>query len=154
LTPPQRELVREQMQWLSARTARPVANEIVWGHNLVEPPADKVALVDDLKRWGMTALATDYAPVGGWSREPDLGRGGGRLLSARRFGLPLDAVLQAHVPFLDPRLPRDVDLRNQFWWALAGGARAFYIECAYNFTHFSNRGLLTWDLHEQADGRC
>jgi hypothetical protein len=154
LTPPQRDLVREQMQWLCARTARPVANEIVWGHNLVEPPADKVALIDDLKRWGMGALATDYAPVGGWSREPDLSRWEGRLLAARRFGLPLEAVLQAHVPFLDPRLPRDVELRNQFWWALAGGARAFYFECAYNFTHFSNRGLLTWDLHEQPDGRC
>jgi hypothetical protein len=156
LTPAERDLVREQMQWLGARTRRPLANEIVWGHNLVEPPADKIALIEDLKRWGMTALATDYAPIGGWTRDrdPDLGRWEGRLRAAGRFGLPLEAVLQAHVPFLDPRVPRDVELRNQYWWALAGGARAFYFECAYNFTHFSNRGLLTWDLNEQSDGRC
>jgi hypothetical protein len=154
LAPAERELVRVQMLWLRAHTSKPVANEVVWGHNLVEPPADKVALVDDLKRWGMSALATDYAPVGGWVRQPELSRWEGRLLAVRRFDLPLEAVLQAHVPFLDPQVPRDVELRSQFWWALAGGARAFYFECAYNFTHFSNRGLLTWDLREQSDGRC
>jgi hypothetical protein len=154
LTPAQRDLVREQMRWICALTDKPVVNEIVWGHNLVEPPEDKIALIDDLKSWGMSALATDYAPVGGWSREPDLSRWERRLLAARRFGLPLEAVLQAHVPFLDPRVPSDIELRSQFWWAVAGGARAFYFECAYNFTHFSNRGLLTWDLSEQGDGRC
>ncbi len=154
LTPAQRDLVREQMRWICGRTHKPVVNEVVWGHNLVDPPDDKIALIDDLKSWGMTALATDYAPIGGWTRQPDLTRWEGRLLAARRFGLPLEAVLQAHVPFLDPRVPRDVEMRSQFWWALAGGARAFYFECAYNFTHFSNRGLLTWDLREQGDGRC
>jgi hypothetical protein len=154
LTPAQHDLVREQMRWICGRTDKPVANEVVWGHNLVEPPADKVALIDDLKSCGMTALATDYAPIGGWSQKPDLSRWEGRLRAAQRFGLPLEAVLQAHVPFLEPRVPRDVELRSQFWWALAGGARAYYFECAYNFTHFSNRGLLTWDLREQADGRC
>jgi hypothetical protein len=154
LTPAQRDLVREQMRWICNRTDKPVANEIVWGHNLVEPPADKIALIDDLKSWGMTALATDYAPIGGWSQKPEFSRWEGRLRAAQRFDLPLEAVLQAHVPFLEPQVPRDVELRSQFWWAVAGGARALYFECAYSFTHFSNRGLLTWDLREQADGRC
>jgi hypothetical protein len=156
LSPAQRELVRAQMRLVGehARRGRPLANEVVWGHNLVEPPADKIALIEELKSWGMTALATDYAPIGGWSREPDPSRWEGRLRAAQRFKLPLEAVLQAHVPFLEPRVPTDLEVRNQYWWALAGGARAFYFDCAYNFTHFSNRGLLTWDLREQDDGRC
>ena len=37
--------------------------------------------------------------------------------------------------------------------ALAGGTHGFYVEASYNFTHLSMRGLLTWDLQPQPDGR-
>jgi hypothetical protein len=42
---------------------------------------------------------------------------------------------------------------NEFWWAVAGGARAFIFETAYLFTHISVRGILGWDLHPLPDGR-
>jgi len=154
LTPEQRALVEQQMRWLRSVSGKPIANEIVWGHNVAEMPAVKAQLITDLKSWGMNAVAHDYAPVGGWTLKPDMSLWETRLSQFRRFDVAPEAVLQAHVPFLDPRVPKDVELRNQFWWAMAGGARAFFIECAYNFTHFSNRGLLTWDLREQPDSRC
>lgn len=154
LTPAQRALAMDQTRWLRGLTHKPVGHEIVWGHNSVEIPPDKIQLIEDLKSAGMSEIASDYAPIGGWTKIPDLSRWEGRFLELRRFGLPADAVLQAHVPFLDPKIPSDLELRNQFWWALAGGARGFYFETACLYTHLSMRGLLSWDLHPLPDGRC
>jgi hypothetical protein len=69
------------------------------------------------------------------------------------MGVRAEAVLQAHVAFLEPTMPRREQVRNQYWWALAGGARGFYIETAYLFTHFSVRGLLNWAGQPLPDGR-
>ncbi len=154
LTPAQNDLVRDELQWLRSQTKKPVANEIVWGHNVVPIPEDKIQLIQNAKSWGMTTIASDYAPLGGWSHEPALDRWEGRFLQLKPFGLPTEAVLQAHVPFLDPIIPTAAELRNQFWWALAGGARAFYFETACLYTHLSMRGLLSWDLRPLPDGRC
>jgi hypothetical protein len=153
LTPPQRKLVEEQTRWLSGLTKKTVGHEIVWGHNVTAIPDDKAQLIRDCKAWGMSVIASDYAPIGGWTKNPDLSRWEGRFLNLRPFGLPTEAVLQAHVPFLDPAVPAAAELRNQFWWALAGGARAFYIETACLYTHFSFRGILSWDLKPLQDGR-
>jgi hypothetical protein len=101
----------------------------------------------------MNVVASDYAPIGGWAKDADLSRWEARLLNLRSFGLPTEAVLQAHVPFLDPCIPTAAEVRNQFWWALAGGARAFYFETACLYTHFSFRGILSWDLQPIPDGR-
>ena len=153
LTPAQRKLVEGQTRWLSGFTTKPVGHEIVWGHNSVSIPDDKVQLIRDCKAWGMSVIASDYAPIGGWTKDADLSRWEGRFLNLRPFGLPTEAVLQAHVPFLDPAIPTAAEVRNQFWWALAGGARAFYIETACLYTHFSFRGILSWDLQPLTDGR-
>jgi len=153
LTPEQRKMVEDQTRWFSGLTKKTVGHEIVWGHNVVEIPDDKVQLIRDCKAWGMSVIASDYAPIGGWTKVPDLSRWEGRFLNLRQFGLPTEAVLQAHVPFLDPAIPTAVELRNQFWWALAGGARAFYFETACLYTHFSFRGILSWDLQPLPDGR-
>ena len=91
--------------------------------------------------------------IGGWAKKPVLSNWEGRLLQLHSLGVNREAVLQAHVPFLDPTVPRREELRNQFWWALAGDARGYYIETAYLFTHFSVRGLLSWDLKPLPDGR-
>lgn len=153
LTPEQRALVAEQTRWLSARSQKPVGHEIVWGHNVAAIPEDKAQLIRDGKEWGMSVVASDYAPLGGWSQTPDLSRWEARFLNLRAFGLPTEAVLQAHVPFLDPVVPTAAEVRSQFWWALAGGARAFYFETACLFSHLSYRGILGWDLRPLSDGR-
>ena len=62
-------------------------------------------------------------------------------------------LLQAHVPFLGATVPSAEQVRNQFWWALAGGAHGYFVEVSYLFTHFSMRGLLSWDLQPLDDGR-
>jgi len=153
LTTEQRKMVEDQTRWLSSLTKKTVGHEIVWGHNVVEIPDDKVQLIRDCKSWGMSVIASDYAPIGGWTKTPDLCRWEGRFLNLRPFGLSSEAVLQAHVPFLDPSIPTAAEVRNQFWWALAGGARAFYFETACLYTHFSFRGILSWDLQPLPDGR-
>lgn len=153
LTPEQRKLVEEQTRWLGGLSRKPVGHEIVWGHNTAAIPDDKVQLIRDCKAWGMSVVASDYAPIGGWAKDADLSRWEGRFLNLRPFGLPTEAVLQAHVPFLDPAIPTAAEVRNQFWWALAGGARAFYFETACLYTHFSFRGILSWDLRPLPDGR-
>ena len=153
LTPEQRALVEEQTRWLSGLTNKAVGHEIVWGHNAASIPDDKVQLIHDCKAWGMNVVASDYAPIGGWTKDADLSRWEARFLNLRSFGLPTEAVLQAHVPFLDPAVPAAAEVRNQFWWAMAGGARAFYFETACLYTHFSFRGILSWDLRPLPDGR-
>ncbi len=153
LTPEQRKLVEDQTRWLSDLTEKPVGHEIVWGHNTADIPDDKAQLIRDCKAWGMGVIASDYAPIGGWTKDADLSRWEGRFLNLRPFGLPAEAVLQAHVPFLNPAVPTAAEVRNQFWWALAGGATGFYVETACLYTHFSFRGLLGWDLQPLPDGR-
>ena len=74
LTPEQRDMVREQLAWLRSVSDKPIGNEVVWGHNAVEIPADKQTLIRDLKSWGNDVIATDYAPIGGWSKVPELSR--------------------------------------------------------------------------------
>ena len=79
--------------------------------------------------------------------------GKARLRELAKLGVAGEAVLQGHVPFLEPTVPRREELRNQFWWCVAGGARGFYVETAYLFTHFSVRGLLDWTAKPLPDGR-
>ncbi len=153
LTPEERDEVEKQMRWLRSESPKPIAVEVVWGHNQAKMPDDKAALVRDLKSWGMDEVASDLAPIGGWSHG-DISLWEPRMAAYRDFHLPPQAVLQAHVPFLEPRVPRDVEMRNEYWWALAGGARAFFWECATLYTHINVRGLLSWDLKPLPDGRC
>jgi hypothetical protein len=153
LTDEQREMVREQMQWLRNISDKPIGNEIVWGHRLIPMPDDKIQLVRDLKAWGNDVIATDYAPIGGWTNTPELPNWELRLRELAKLDVPMEAVLQAHVPFLEPTVPSREELRNQYWWAMAGGAQGFYIETAYLFTHFSVRGILSWTGEPLPDGR-
>lgn len=154
LTADEHRLVEEQMRWLKRVSSKRVGVEIVWGHDTATIPTNKVQLIEDLKRWGMDVVAHDDAPIGGWSKKHDLSVWERRLRELARFNLPMEAVLQAHVPFLEPTLPTAAEVRNQFWWAAAGGARGFLCEAAYLFTHLSVRGLLSWDLRPLPDGRC
>ena len=63
------------------------------------------------------------------------------------------ALLQGHIVFRDPVVLAPAQLRNQYWWALVGGAKGFVWEAACIVNHFSNRGLLTWALKPTGDGR-
>ncbi|HWB00956.1 MAG TPA: hypothetical protein VG713_20835 [Pirellulales bacterium] len=153
LSEEQRNMVREQLAWLRSVSDKPIGNEVVWGHNLIAIPEDKQQLMSDLQRWGNDTIATDYAPIGGWTREPVLANWELRLRELEKLGIKSEAVLQAHVPFLEPTVPSREALRNQYWWALAGGAKGFFIETAYLFTHFSVRGLLSWTGEPLTDGR-
>jgi hypothetical protein len=153
LTPDQRDLVRAQLAWLRSVSDKPIGNEVVWGHNAVEIPGDKQTLIRDLKSWGNDIIATDYAPIGGWTKVPELSRWEARLRELAKLDVRSEAVLQGHVPFLEPTVPRREELRNQFWWCVAGGAQGFYVETAYLFTHFSVRGLLDWTGKPLPDGR-
>ncbi len=74
LTPEQRDMVREQLAWLHGVSDKPIGNEVVWGHNSVEIPDDKQGLIRDLKSWGNDVIATDYAPIGGWTKVPEMSR--------------------------------------------------------------------------------
>lgn len=145
--------VKAQCAWMLSVTDKPVGMEVVWGHRIAEIPAEKVALMRNLKEWGVQPIATDYAPIGGWTDRADLSLWERKLLNLRPIEPRADAVLQAHVPFLESTVPSREQLRNQFWWAVAGGARGFMVETAYLFTHFSMRGLLSWDLRPLPDGR-
>lgn len=153
LTPEQHRMVDEQIRWLKSVSAKPVGVEVVWGHDRAELPVDKLQLIDEMKASGISVVANDDAPLGGWSKRHDLSIWEPRLLQLRRCGLPMQAVLQAHIPFVDPTLPSRVQVRNQFWWAVAGGAQGFLFEAAYLFTDLSMRGILSWDLRPLPDGR-
>jgi hypothetical protein len=153
LTPAQQADLRSQMEWMKSVTTKPVGMEIVWGHRTAEIPADKQQLMRDLKSQGLGRIATDYAPIGGWTDVPYLPMWEKKLLALRPFEPEPDAVLQAHVPFLEATVPSREQLRNQFWWAVAGGAHGFMVETAFLPTHYSMRGLLSWDLHPLPDGR-
>jgi hypothetical protein len=121
------KMLKDQAAWLKSISDKPIGMEIVWGHSTGPMPENKIQLTKDLKSWGVISL--------------------------RRFDDEPFAVLQAHVPFTVPTLATRVELRNQFWWALAGGAKGFFYEVAFNFNHFSNRGLLTWTVKPVPDGR-
>ena len=146
-------MLADQVRWLRSRTAKPIGVEVVWGHNSVALPESKARLVRDLKSWGVDTIAHDYAPIGGWSQTHDLSLFEGRFRQLEPFGVKREAVLQAHVPFLEPTVPTRWELRNQFWWCLAAGVDAYYVECAFLGNHFSNRGLLNWAFEPHDDGR-
>jgi hypothetical protein len=148
------QMVRDQVEWLRSVSGKRVGVEVVWGHGLTEIPESKARLIRDLKSWGVEVVAHDYAPIGGWTKKPILGNWEPRLRALRPFGVTAEAVLQSHVPFLDPTLPTREELRNQFWWCVAAGAEGYFVECAYLFNHFSLRGLLSWTLEPLPDGRC
>lgn len=153
LTPAEQAELHAQIDWMKSVTTKPVGMEIVWGHRVAEIPADKQQLMRDLKDRGIGPMASDYAPIGGWTDEPYLPLWEKKMLALRVIEPQPDAVLQAHVPFLEATVPSPEQLRNQFWWALAGGARGFMVETAFLPTHYSMRGLLSWDLRPLPDGR-
>jgi hypothetical protein len=142
-----------QVRWIKSITDKPVSVEIVWGHNVVPIPPDKQKLMRDLKSWGLDVIGTDYAPIGGWAHEPYLPRWEQRILELRPFEQKTEVLIQAHVPFVGATVPSREQVRNQFWWALAGGVHGYFFEVSYLFTHLSMRGILTWDLQPQPDGR-
>ena len=152
LTPAELADVKEQVKWMKSVTDKPLGMEIVWGHKTAEIPKEKAELMANLKAWGVDVIATDFAPVGGWG-DGYLPRWEQKFLALRAIEPKGEAVIQAHVPFLKATAPTREQVRSQFWWALAGGARAFYFEAAYLFTHFTMRGLLSWDLRPLPDGR-
>ena len=57
------------------------------------------------------------------------------------------------MPFLGATVPSPAQVRNEFWWALAGGVHRYFVEASYIFANFSMRGLLSWDLQPLDDGR-
>jgi len=144
--------LKEQVKWIKSVTTKPLGMEIVWGHRMVPIPAEKIKLMRDLKAWGVDSIASDYAPIGGWA-DGYLPRWEQKFLELRRLTPKPEAVLQAHVPFKKSAVPTREQLRNQFWWALAGGARAFFIEVAHLHTQFTMRGMLSWDFRPLPDGR-
>ncbi len=153
LSQAQRTMLQEQVKWLKSVSDKPVGMEVVWGHNSGPAPPGKVQLISDLRSWGVTEFHHDYAPIGGWSKSHNLQLWEERLGWFQKANLPPAAVLQGHVPFLEPTLPTRAEVRNQFWWCVAAGARGFFFEAAYIFNRFSTRGLLTWGLEPVPDGR-
>jgi hypothetical protein len=152
-TPEQNKDTGSQVRWIKSVTDKPLSVEVVWGHNSVPIPADKQTLMRELKSWGVDTIGTDYAPIGGWSEKPFLPRWEQKILELRPIEDKTEVLLQAHVPFLGSTVPSREQVRNQFWWALAGGVHGYFVEVSYLFTHFSMRGLLSWDLHPLDDGR-
>jgi hypothetical protein len=75
------------------------------------------------------------------------------MLALRPFEDKPEVLIQAHVPFLDATVPSKEQVRNQFWWALAGGVHGYFVEVSYLFTHLNMRGLLSWDFKPLPDGR-
>ncbi len=151
-SPEQYKDLEQQVRWISS-LGKPTEVEVVIGHNAIEAPPDKVKLMRDLKSWGITTIGTDYAPIGGWSNKPDLMRWETKMLAWRPHEGKTEVLLQAHVPFLDATVPSKEQVRNQFWWALAGGVHGYFVEVSYNVTHMSMRGLLSWDFKPLPDGR-
>ena len=152
MTPADYADLRQQIKWVKSVTAKPLVMEIVWGHRQAAIPDEKIKLMADLKSWGVDVIATDFAPIGGWA-DGYIPRWEQKLVELGHIEPKPEAVLQAHVPFLKAAVPTREQVRNQFWWALSGGARAFYFEAAYLHTHFSMRGLLSWDFRPLPDGR-
>jgi hypothetical protein len=153
LTDAQREMLHEQVTWLRSVSDKPVGMEIVWGHNSGPAPPGKAKLIRDLQSWGVSEFHHDYAPIGGWSKDHRMELWEERLGWFKQVNVSPSAVLQGHTPFLGPVRPTPAEVRNQFWWCVAGGARGFLFEAAYIFNRFSNRGLLTWGLEPVPDGR-
>jgi len=152
-TPEEYRDLEQQVRWINALTEVPTSVEIVWGHRLVPIPPDKQQLMRDLRQWGLDIIGTDYAPIGGWSDRPYLPRWEQKILALRPLEERTEVLLQAHVPFLGATVPSRAQVVNQFWWALAGGTHGFFIEAAYLHTHFSMRGILSWDFQPLPDGR-
>ncbi|MFZ5833190.1 MAG: hypothetical protein ACOY3P_24140 [Planctomycetota bacterium] len=152
-TPERYQDLEQQVRWINSLTDKPTSIEIVWGHNSVAIPESKQKLMRDLKSWGLDIIGTDYAPIGGWSAEPDLTRWERKLLAIRPFEPRPEVLLQAHVPFVGATVPSKEQVRNQFWWAVAGGTRGYFIEVGYLFTQLNMRGLLSWDFRPLPDGR-
>ena len=152
-SPEQYQDLEGQVRWINSLTDKPTSIEVVWGHNIVPIPEDKQRLMRDLKSWGLDIIGTDYAPIGGWTSEPYLPRWEQKILELRPFEEKTEVLIQAHVPFLGATVPSAEQVRNQFWWALAGGVHGYFVEVSYLFTHFSMRGLLSWDLQPLEDGR-
>ncbi|MBI3880879.1 MAG: hypothetical protein HY301_12580 [Verrucomicrobia bacterium] len=152
-SPEQYRDLESQVRWINSLTDKPTSIEVVWGHNSVAIPADKQKLMRDLKSWGLDIISTDYAPIGGWSEKPYLPRWEQKILELRPFEEKTEVLLQAHSPFLGATVPSAAQVRNQFWWALAGGVHGFFVEVGYLHTHFSMRGLLSWDFKPLPDDR-
>ncbi|MBX7207156.1 MAG: hypothetical protein K1X78_02485 [Verrucomicrobiaceae bacterium] len=151
-SPEQYKDLEQQVRWINS-LGKPTEVEVVIGHNAIDAPPDKVQLMRDLKSWGITTIGTDYAPIGGWSNKPDLMRWETKMLAWRPFENKTEVLIQAHVPFVGATVPSKEQVRNQFWWALAGGVHGYFVEVSYNVTHMSMRGLLGWDFKPLADGR-
>jgi len=151
--PEQYKDLEGQVRWIKSVTDKPLSVEVVWGHNSVAIPDDKQKLMRDLKSWGVDVIGTDYAPIGGWSGKPYLPRWEQKILELRSIEDKTEVLLQAHVPFVGATVPGAAQVRNQFWWAVAGGVHGCYVEVSCLFTHFSMRGLLSWDLQPLEDGR-
>jgi hypothetical protein len=152
-SPEQYRDLEAQVRWVRSVTDKPISVEVVWGHNSVPIPPEKQKLMRDLKLWGVDVIGTDYAPIGGWAQTPDLTRWEQKMLALRPIEDKTEVLLQAHVPFVGATVPSAGQVRNQFWWALAGGVRGFFVEASYIYAHFSMRGLLSWDLQPLEDGR-
>jgi hypothetical protein len=153
LSEQENNMIREQTRWLRSISRLPIGMEVVWGHNVGPAPPNKVRLIENLLAWGIDEYHHDYAPIGGWSKGHRMELWEKRLEWFRARDIAPWALPQAHVPFRGPALPKPADLRNQFWWCVAGGARAFLFEAAYIFNRSSTRGLLTWGLEPVPDGR-
>ncbi|MBK8040444.1 MAG: hypothetical protein IPK22_25420 [Verrucomicrobiaceae bacterium] len=151
-SPEQYQDLEQQVRWIDS-LGKPTSVEVVIGHNAIDAPPDKVKLMRDLKAWGIDVIGTDYAPIGGWSNKPDLMRWETKMLAWRPHEAKTEVLIQAHVPFVGATVPSKEQVRNQFWWALSGGVHGYFVEVAYNVTHMSMRGLLSWDFKPLPDGR-
>lgn len=151
-SPEQYKDLEQQVRWIDS-LGKPTSVEVVIGHNAIDAPPDKVKLMRDLKAWGIDVIGTDYAPIGGWSNKPDLMRWETKMLAWRPYEDKTEVLIQAHVPFVGATVPSKEQVRNQFWWAVAGGVHGYFVEVSYNVTHMSMRGLLGWDFKPLPDGR-
>lgn len=151
-SPEQYKDLEQQVRWIDS-LGKPTSVEVVIGHNAIDAPPDKVKLMRDLKAWGIDVIGTDYAPIGGWSNKPDLMRWETKMLAWRPYEDKTEVLIQAHVPFVGATVPSMEQVRNQFWWAVAGGVHGYFVEVSYNVTHMSMRGLLGWDFKPLPDGR-
>lgn len=151
-SPEQYKDLEQQVRWISS-FGKPTSVEVVIGHNRIEVPPDKAKLLRDLKSWGIDVIGTDYAPIGGWSNKPDLMRWETKMLAWRPYEDKTEVLIQAHAPFVGAAVPSKEQVRNQFWWALAGGVHGYFVEVSYNVTHMSMRGLVGWDFKPLPDGR-
>lgn len=152
-SPEQYQDLERQVRWINSLTDRPTSIEIVWGHNAIDIPDSKQKLMRDVKAWGLDVIGTDFAPIGGWSTKPDLTRWEPKVLAIRPFEPRAEVLIQAHVPFVGATVPSKEQVRNQFWWALAGGAHGYFVEVSYLVTHMSMRGIVGWDFKPVPDGR-